>query len=194
MEKTIARVNGLKYSKKFNLGNYESEEICVDVSVPEGEDPGQVLESMMTFVKSQGRVPLSQVEQISPAAEAAKEEAKAEKAAAKAEKKAAQVKDKSAAKEETVMDKVEEKAAEAVTEKADKTEKKTFKAKPANYDRALDLHKKLVSEMLDANVPGWKAKASKAKEVSESLAGEAFLDAEGKVIAAFKDKFVAKMK
>jgi hypothetical protein len=64
------------------------------------------------------------------------------------------------------------------------------KAKATPYDRTSDLHKKLVSEMLDAGAPGWKAKAVKARSASEKLNGTPFLDSEGCVTPEFRAAFL----
>lgn len=81
--------------------------------------------------------------------------------------------------------KVAAKPAPAAAKTAAKAAPKAKKMTP--YDRANQLHKKLFVELLNVQHPGWKTKApAKAKDVSVSLSGTDFLDAEGSVVDSFK--------
>lgn len=80
---------------------------------------------------------------------------------------------------------------------ADKKGKKKFKAKPQNYARENDTHREIFSTVLRSVAPSWKkdAKTKKlAKDVSVKLDGENFLDADGKVLASFKQSVKKHMK
>lgn len=197
------KINGIKYSKKFNLGNYESEDIGVDVSVEEGENPSECLKAAMDFVSSKGGSPVMEEKPVVAAKK------KVEKAEPKKE--AEQLELAAAEHEETVATmapapKVEEKERQKPGRKREKElpvtpeEKATHRTvvktniKSTVYDRNLDLHKKLVAELLDASYPNWKANPSKAKEASIKLEGKEFLDNEGIILAEFKALFAEAMK
>lgn len=204
-----ARVNELKYTRRFNLGNYEHEEISVGVVVGDKESPAEVLIAAMEFVQSKGAKdleipgneptsapPLALVTDNTTApkdapapAPAAEKKAKpaavkttpsaAAPAAAPAEKKA-KVEVAAAAKPETP---------EPHPDPAPDLNKKfRVKGQVTKYNRNLDLHKKLVAEILDTEHQGWRANAIKARDASILLEKENvdFLDAEGKVLDSFK--------
>lgn len=44
----------LTYTKRFNLGNYESEEISLTVDLDEGEKASEILPKLKALVNSQG--------------------------------------------------------------------------------------------------------------------------------------------
>lgn len=177
------RINGLKYTRRFNLGNYEHEEISVDVAVEEGADAGSALGEAMDFVLSKGKV----VNKQSPTPVAANEPTvsppPAKETKAKKEKK-------TEVKEETKVEAPVEKEPEEEKAPEEKPAKKVrVLGKVTKYNRNLDLHKKLLSEVLDANHKGWRGNAAKAKDASIKLEEDEvdFLDAEGKVLQSFKD-------
>lgn len=63
------------------------------------------------------------------------------------------------------------------------------KKKPQVYDRESDTHKEIFSTVLKGVSPNWKKDAklkAKAKSASVKLEGADFLDAEGEVLASFK--------
>lgn len=81
------------------------------------------------------------------------------------------------------------KAGKAKKSEAKTPGKKKFKAKPQAYARDNDTHKEIFSGVLKAVAPNWKKDASskkRAKDVSVKLEGAEFLDAEGNVLATFK--------
>lgn len=183
------KINELKYERKFSLGNYEMETIMAGASVDEGENPSDVLLAMMEFVNSKGGVSF----QKDPAPVV---EAPVEKVEVKAEEKkpAAKVKVKPAPAVDPAKVPATISLEEVKAEELKPAPKMKVKSAPTKYNRETDLHKKLVSEMLDRAIKGWKAKASLAKEASVKMNGEDFLDAEGKVLPSFTEAFVEMMK
>lgn len=206
-------LNGIKYSRKFNLGSYESEDISVEASVRDDENPSECLKQMMEFVNSRGGIPWPGLSVQSPTgktiAEAKKEVKKVEpkKEEAQLELTPAPTPEESlVAPIETPTTKAEEKERQKPGRKREKelpvtpeqkAEARTVSkpnSKVTSYDRNLDLHKKLVAELLDANYPNWRANPSKAKEASVKLEGKEFLDNEGIILPEFKTAFAEAMK
>ena len=72
--------------------------------------------------------------------------------------------------------------------------KKKLKTANTPYDRESPFHRKLVSELLAASVPNWKAIASKVKEVSVEMNGAEMLTGEGDMLPEFKAKFIKLVK
>lgn len=68
-----------------------------------------------------------------------------------------------------------------------KKEKKT-KEKFEAYDRANQVHKKLMSKILDEKYPDWESDTSKAAAASRMMVGENFLDKEGNILQEFIEK------
>lgn len=189
------KVNSIKYTRRWNLGQYEHEELTVDAAVEEGENASEVLEEVMEFVLSKGKLQTNGKDKPSekvvvadgptpkpntPVPTADKTKAKKEKAAAPPKKEA-----------------IEEKKEEKVEEKTEEQPQRKTKVvgKVTKYNRNLDLHKKLLSETLEENHKGWRANASKAKEASIKLENDEvdFLDAEGKVLESFKEALAEAM-
>jgi hypothetical protein len=193
------RTGELKYEYKFNRGNYEHELISISAFVDEKEAASEVMKRMIKFVEAKGDFPLentpkeeklppvkvAEIPASAPEAEVVKEEVKSSPPPiAKATKKETE--------ERQAREKAEKEAKFA--KENPPPPKKVFKSKAATYDRTLDLHKKLVAEMLDSKVKNWKAIAAKAKEQSTSMNGMAFLDDEGRVLESFSSEFIAGMK
>lgn len=176
------KVNGLKYTRRFNIGNYEHEEVTVDASVNEGEHPTQVLGEMINFVNTKGLGPtvtvMGKMDSTPVGATSdhpvpkAKKETKKEKAP------------------EPVQ---EELKPEPEPEKEEKPAKKTKASGLTKYDRGLEIHRKLFSELLETNVKDWKNHPEKAMKTSVALIGKDFLDNEGKVIPEFKKQCIELM-
>ena len=76
---------------------------------------------------------------------------------------------------------------EAPQAEAPAAKKVTFKEAATNYNRDVELHRKILAETLTRCVPNWKSKAAQAKEVSQKLEGAPFLDSEGRVLNTFVD-------
>lgn len=69
--------------------------------------------------------------------------------------------------------------------------KKTFKRVPQTYDRSIEQHKDIFGRTYTTIVPNWReseASKKKAKQISEDLEGEPFLDENGEVIDSFKTR------
>lgn len=180
------KINSLKYVRKFNLGNYESEEVGVDAMVEDGENATSVLDSMIQFVNTKGKV--NNVQPYSTGA-LGKTTAPSEPTVVEEPKKKA-----AAPKKEKAPEPVKEEAAPApapAPEEPKQTKKKASSV--TKYDRSAETHRKLFSEILEANVKDWKMNSEKAKEVSVELIGQDFLDMEGKVLPEFKTKCIEKM-
>lgn len=81
---------------------------------------------------------------------------------------------------------------EAVEEKpAPKAAKKAFRKKPQTYDRGIEAHKEIFARVLKSVAPDWSksdAGKKKAKGISADMEGAPFLDDNGDVYDAFKEK------
>lgn len=54
----MSRIVEMRYSRKFNLGDYNSEEIAVVVVLDEKDNPSKVLKETINFVSSKGNEPI----------------------------------------------------------------------------------------------------------------------------------------
>lgn len=176
------KINEVKYERKFNLGNYESEMIAVGAAVSENEDPGEVLQQLKQFVHSGGAICPTTTNEPAITEEANIEPPKEKRTRKK--------------KEDPDVDKTAESAPDTESDPQEAPPKAKTKVKSAatKYDRTNDLHKKLLTDLLDKNKPGWKANASASKEASAKVNGEPFLDSEGLVLPEFKEKFLQLLK
>ncbi len=186
---TETRLNEMGFTRRFNLGNYEHEEITVKVAAGEEEDPSELLKSVMAFVNSKGDISLS-----------AKPKAKVETQATTTAAPAKEKKEKKAAKE-TATESPKEATEKAevpaeVVAKVEAAEPKKLKAAKGvtQYDRSLDFHKKLISEFLDVKYPTWRQNPQKAKDTSIAMEGKDFLDGEGMKLKSFMEEFDVLMK
>lgn len=190
------KINELKYERTFNLGQYESEKIGVGVAVDaDKENPSEVLAQMISFVNTKGLTPITSKNE--PVVEKAEP-----KKAAPPEKKPEPAKEEVALVAEAPKAVVEAPKATAPEKKPrlDKTKstmpketKVKVSAAITPYDRTNDLHKKLVTELLDDASPSWKTKAVLAKETSAKMQGKPFLNSEGHIILDFRQEFKAHM-
>lgn len=78
---------------------------------------------------------------------------------------------------------------EVVSPKKERKVKEKFET----YDRSNQIHKKLLSGILDEKYPKWENDTSKASAASRMLVGENFIDKEGNVLQEFIDKLVKLM-
>lgn len=190
---------------------YGHEEITVSATVEEGENLLECLQELKRFVDEHMGLEFTPVDTTSPVKKLKEEEAKKEVKKAEPKKEAEQLELAAAEHEETVATmtpapKAEEKERQKPGRKREKelpvtpeqkAEARTVSkpnSKVTAYDRNLDLHKKLVAELLDASYPNWRANPSKAKEASVKLEGKEFLDNEGIILPAFKIAFAEAMK
>ncbi len=170
----------VRYDATYNRGNYESEKIGATAQVGDNEDPADVLAKLKDLCS--GKTP-----------------AKAEKSIAKEEvvETAEEVKETPVEKPKKQKKAKETPAPEPeaeveVAEEKPVVKKKASKATP--YNRANDLHKKLLGQFLDGVVKGWRedsAVKARCGQASVDLNGTDFLDEEGMIIDSFKAAFEA---
>lgn len=189
-------VNELRYEKTFNLGNYSSEKVGIAVALEKEENPGAILKKLMSFVETRGEgefsgaAPGAVVQEVvaqfkTPVAKEVKaKEPKVQKPKA----------EKVTIKEPEAEAEIEAAAEEATEVVVEEQKKKVVKNKNTPYNRADSLHKALLSKMLDSREKNWRAKAAKAKEVSEQMAGVDFLSEEGTLLESFVTKFLESFK
>jgi hypothetical protein len=157
------KINEVRYTKRFNMGNYEHEEFTIS-AILEGDDTClDVVNTMKTEIEiARGTVPVLQ---------AAKKQKPVEK-------------------EEEPTEEAEP-TMPIAAKTAKKAAKKT-KAKPVQvYERANDTHKEIFSQMLNRVYPSWKTSAESknaAKQASQALNGVEFLDENGVVLESFQEK------
>lgn len=194
------KLTDAKFTKKYNTGNYESEEYSLTAIVEETESAVGVLTSLKSLVAD-----AFAGEDSTAKVEAPKKAAK--KAAKKVEPVAEEIEDEdddealAPEQEETedsdddeeIMEESEEDEEEEeevpVKKKASSSPGKKFKKKEQVYSRTNEQHKVLFSSTLKAVAPDWKktdAGKAKAKTVSQKMEGKAFLDENGEVVAEFK--------
>ncbi|OPZ24339.1 MAG: hypothetical protein BWZ03_00219 [bacterium ADurb.BinA186] len=170
----------VRYDATYNRGNYESEKIGATAQVGDNEDPADVLAKLKDLCsgKAPARAEKSIVKEDPVETTEAAQETTVDKP--KRSKKA----------KETPAPQPQEEAEEAVEEKAAPAPKKKSKATP--YNRANDLHKKLVGQFLDSIQKGWRddsAVKARCGQASVDLNGTDFLDEEGVIIESFKEAF-----
>lgn len=181
------KITEIRYDKKVNLGNYESEAIGVTVVVGEKESEVQALVRAKDFVS------------MGFNGEVKEEPSKEEKKAVKADtpSKTASTTKTRASKATTKKPAAKTKKAQELSEKEVSSDdvKKNFKGKGAKatikYDREIQEHKHALSTILDAEYDGWKKdadlKAKASKLSKELLPGTPFKDAKGVIVEEFKN-------
>ena len=177
------RVTEVKYSKKFNLGNYESEEFGL-TAVLEEDDVAQV-----AFIGLKNEVAIAYSGEVTKPEPEELPEPKKGKKKAKPEPEVEEETEEEES-EETEVEETEETEDEVDDEpKAAKGKKSKFKKKPQTYLRSNETHKEIFSNVLKTVAPDWKKTTeskAKAKAASQKLEGEEFLDENGEVLATFK--------
>ena len=189
-------IKEVKYTKRFNIGDYQHEEYSISADLAAESEDGAVaafadLKDIVAKAHSGDQSAKTKVSRAGKAKEAkeeeTEEEAEEEEAPKAAKGKAAKSK-KVEEPEEAEEEEEEETEEEAEEEEAPKAVKgKAVKKKGSTYNRNLDLHKKLFVEVLNDNLGyGWvKKNAGRAKTVSIKMEGKNFLDADGEVLAEF---------
>ena len=180
-------IQEVKYTKRFNIGDYQHEEYTVTANAEEGATKAfAALKEAVAKAHAGDVVEKAKVSRAGKAKEAKEEETEEVEEAPKAVKAKAV---KTAAKVvEPEEEEETEEAEEEETEEAPKAVKgKAVKKKGSEYNRNLDLHKKLFVEVLNDNLgDGWvKKNAGRAKTVSIKMEGKSFMDADGEVVAEF---------
>lgn len=196
----------IRYDRTKNLGDYNSEKLGATATLSPTDNPNKCILELKAFVNGVGSIDVSE---NSPHVEIKDEEpikielAPAPVAVLIGENGQKLHGNSKAAKEVNgtkKKEKVEIKVAEVKKVEAPVEEKKVEAPAPkkqvaaTKYDRNNDLHKKILSEMLDVKFKNWKANPSKAKQVSIDLDGSDFLDAEGRPMKEFIEILEGKMK
>lgn len=186
----------VSYGKRFNLGNYEHEEIQITGAVDEDSDAISAIAEMKEIVHAAQSGDQSAVAKVevkdSPAVE---EEAAPVKATRKSKKSAPPVVEEE--EEEQQQEETEDYEIEGEEEEEEAPAKpaKKFKSKATAYNRKDDMHKTIVGKMLTKAFPDWKKKLLKnAQEASKKMEGKDFLDNEGNVLATFEKEFKKMMR
>lgn len=177
-------IKGIKYTKRFNLGNYEHEEYTVDAQAEDASASDFAQLKELVAAAHAGDVKSSaKVSRANKAKEEAEEEEEEEEEKAPAKK--------------TTKKKVEPEPEEDDEDDADDADDaeeapkavkgKAVKKKGSVYDRNSDLHKKLFVELLNSELgDSWvKKNAGRAKTASIKMEGKNFLDADGEILADF---------
>jgi len=177
----------VKYVKRFNLGNYEHEEIGVTVALDEDDSATEAIKELKELVNStcgdcdKAKEPEAVEEQPEAEEEVVEEKPK------RGRKKKEKVEEEP---EEVEEEETEEEEVEEVIEEEEEPApaKKSLKKKGSVYSRVNDAHKALFVEALNDIAPQWKktdASKAKAKKLSMELNGQDFLDADGEVVPSF---------
>lgn len=163
------KITEITYGKKFNLGNYESEEYRLTAVLDEDENTiGAIAALKLEVIEAQSGVTFK-VEASEPEPVMKPKPKKAKKVI-----------------DEPIPDETGESDPE-IQDPAPKAKKK-FKKKATTYDRANEIHKKLFSASLAEIAPSWKstdAGKAKAKQLSRDSDGVDFLDDDGDVLESF---------
>jgi len=191
-------ITSLRYGRKFNLGNYESEEIAFEGVLEDGESPLECLQEMKSAVmeayKGVSAEPVTQKEPTKK--KAAKKVVEEEPEDTDLEDEDEFVDDETEEEEpkKAAKKKVTKKATAKKATKKKATKKKATRKKNTPYDRSLELHKKLIGEMLTEELPNWKKDAdikTACKNASVEMEGEDFLDSEGNILESFSGEFLS---
>lgn len=213
------KLNEAKYTRRFNMGDYEHEEYSLSCIAEEGDIAKELLTELKAEVldahTAEPKKQEKKEEEENGKSSSTKHNGKRTKSSAKSNEGVDDEgsKDDEAANTETddgsdsepetsegsedaegsEGEEPEEKPAKGKSGKAPKEEKgkKAFKRKPQHYDRSIEQHKEIFSRVLKSIAPDWKKSEEskkKAKEVSEQVEGEPFLDENGEVLDGFKTK------
>ena len=175
------KITEVSYTRKVNLGNYESADLSMTAVLSDKDDATKAAEKLKAQVEIvlglKDKIDFEQVEEIDGGTVHMKDGSKVEVT------------------ENTEFDYKEEEVEEKPVKKAAKkkvAKKKTAKKKAAKkskdilYDRSNDQHKAELAKILNEHCEGWKTQPAKAKEVSEQLVGDAIFDGEG----VLKEEFI----
>ena len=174
-------INEIKYTKRFNVGNYEHEEYSVAYSVSENESPEASMMKMKNFIQDSFTNTLGKSAAVNTPSPAPKKEKPASKT------KSVKVADDAPADKEVDTEKEFKKE----TSEPKEPKKKRNQKKNVVYNRDLAEHKTEMASILNRDFPEWKAtpeSKAAAKALSGKLEGTPFLD--GKT-AAVLPEFVA---
>lgn len=180
------RVAEVRYSKKFNLGNYESEEFSLSAVLDEGEDAQEILKHLKEEVnKAYTGETTGEQDDTSynnTESDAADEENNEEDSGSSS--------DDGETDSDQSTDSHDDDSEDADEQEDEKpVKKKKFKSKAQVYDRENETHKELFTQVLKEVAPDWKKTPEskvKAKDASQKLVGKEFLDSDGEVLETFK--------
>ena len=198
----------VKYSKRFNLGDYQHEEFSITLGMDESHNAGDALKAAKDAVHAaqSGQVDVEPKAESLPEKKSKKPKSeiapgvKKPKSAPKAEKEEEEDEEDKEEVEEGYAEKDEnDDEGEGEEEDSEEVEKKPKarggKSKSASYDRSNDLHKSLVGKMLTHYFPEWRTKLKEtAIQASKKMQGQEFLNATGSIIKTFEDDFMKLMK
>ncbi len=191
------KVVEVKYTKRFNLGNYEHEEISLTAAVEDDGDMNIVEEilGLKTMAESahsgatkgadEEQAPL---EDAGPEEEETPEEKPKAKPAKKSKPAPTTAPSKEVEEDGTDEETVDEDGTDEEEEEEKPAPKKKFKKSGTVYQRSNETHKKIFADHLTNLIPKWKASEAskaKAKKLSLELDGKDFLDADGKGVPSF---------
>lgn len=170
------KINEVKYMRRWNLGNYEHDEITVSAAPNESETVLGVLTTLESEMKKfkNGEAPTEV--QVALPVETPKVEEK--KRTRRTKEEMANVEAGSTKQEEKVEAKQETPVTPAPEEKKEEPAK-TFKGKVHPYSRESETHKKILRMRLDHEYPGWSENFDLKQKVaafSKSAVGKDFLD------------------
>jgi hypothetical protein len=209
------KISEARYTRRYNIGNYEHEEYTLAAVVKEGETGAEALIDLKHQVAAayvgEGSIgpapePEEEIEQPIeeeeiPVEEEIPEETEEEVEEEDIEEEVPEEKPKKKTKapkkeeaEEDDYDYADQLPKELVKEAP---KKKSFKKKPQTYQRSNEAHKEIFSNVLKAVAPDWKKSfesKAQAKKVSQKMVGEEFLDEDGNVVASFTEAVRKAMK
>lgn len=187
------RISEAKFSRRYNVGNYEHEELSLTAVVEEGESAVDVLtqlkadiEAAHTGGEATSVIEPGKVKKSKKKVEEADEEQEQEESEEETTGGTEESDDES---EEETDDEAEEEETAKSSKKSSIKGKKAFKKKPQVYQRSNETHKEIFSGVLKVVAPKWKATAESktaAKMVSQKMEGKPFLDESGEVLEDFK--------
>ena len=173
----------VKYTRRFNLGEYEHAEYSITATTEDKEKAQKVLAQLKADVL-EAHTSEDEPTEDSPTPAPSKKAAK--KAAAKA---AAQVEDEESEDEDDEESEDETDNARDDEDEVETKSAKKLKTKAQPYVRIDSTHKELFSGLLKSVAPDWKKSdksKAKGKEISKKMDGKDFLDADGEVLKEFK--------
>lgn len=187
------RITEAKYVRKYNLGNYESEDYGLTAVIEDDETAQSVLNNL----KAEVAAAYSGEAAPEPAASGKKKKGKkkppqdSEDAPDADDVEATEAEEEETEAEETEEENEEEddRATPIDGATGKRSTKKKFVKKPEVYQRGKETHRELFSSVLKTAAPDWKKSdksKEKAKDVSTKMEGKAFLNEDGDVLESFK--------
>lgn len=196
-------VTEIKYGRKFNMGDYQSEEISLVAALEPGEDALEALAELKGMVMAAHEGEESQTN-AQPSKGAVEEEDKQPEDGGSDDEPSTQDDDDASQESESQEDEgeVQESKAGKGSSKAKgqsssegSSGRKTKTKVGGKLDRTNTVHKDLFGKLLDEKYDGWRKSAqkkAKASKILDKLNGTEFLDGDGEILMSFK-KEVAKL-